>query len=183
MMVIAQKYWYVLVAIIVLLIAFIVVLLVYIKNNSNTKSNKNAVNTNVPKSGIGKKAMATDNVHRTKFVEIGDRASGDTMLLFDAPCKLWIGDMDRPDIKFEMPLTDAGVSIGFDKSNQVCLDYDDTVSGVHCRIYPSGRKTYIENKIQTNPVIVNGQKIEESAAIYSGTEIIVGNIRLSVKFA
>ena len=31
---ILQKYWYILVAIIVLLIAFIIVLLVYIKNNA-----------------------------------------------------------------------------------------------------------------------------------------------------
>ena len=183
MMVIAQKYWYVLIAIIVLLIAFIVVLLVYIKNNSNTKSNNNAVNANVPKSGSGKKVMATDNVHRTKFVEIGDRASGDTMLLFDSPGKIWINDIDRPDKIFELPLSESGVYIGYDKSNQVCLDYDDTVSGVHCRIYCAGSKTYIENKSKTNPLIVNGQKIEESAAIYSGTEIVVGKIRLSIKFA
>lgn len=179
---ILQKYWFILVAIIVLLIAFIIVLLLYIKNNtSNKKSNKE--DRKELNKHADTKGTTNDNVHRTKFVDLGDRASGDTMLLFDAPCKLWISDLDRPDKKFEMALSESGVYIGYDKSNQVCLDYDDTVSGVHCRIYPSGSKTYIENKSKTNPVIVNGQKIEESAAIYSGTEIIVGNIRLSIKFA
>ncbi|MCR5771979.1 MAG: FHA domain-containing protein [Butyrivibrio sp.] len=178
-----QKYWYVLIAIIVLLIAFIIVLLVYIKNNSAESGNKKAEKTSVPKNSTGNNKDNGDNVHRTKFVDLGDRESGDTILLFDSPGKVWIDDMDRPEIKFEMPLTDAGINIGYDKSNQVCLDYDDTVSSVHCRIYPSGSKTYIENKSRTNPIIVNGQKIEESAAIYSGTELIVGNIRLSIKFA
>lgn len=184
---IVQKYWYILVAIIVLLIAFIIVLLVYIKNNAeyNRQNNaaKKAANSAAVKGGNVKKVSDSDNVHRTKFVDLGDRASGDTMLLFDSPGKLWINDIDRPDKTFELPLTESGVFIGYDKSNQVCLDYDDTVSGVHCRIYSAGSKTYIENKSKTNPLIVNGQKIEESAAIYSGTEIVVGKVRLSIKFA
>ncbi|WP_022759039.1 FHA domain-containing protein [Butyrivibrio fibrisolvens] len=192
---ILQKYWYILVAIIVLLIAFIIVLLVYIKNNAeynrqneaakkaaNKTANK-ALKNVAGKDGSVKKAAESDNVHRTKFVDLGDRDSGDTMLLFDSPGKIWINDIDRPDKIFELPLSESGVYIGYDKSNQVCLDYDDTVSGVHCRIYCAGSKTYIENKSKTNPLIVNGQKIEESAAIYSGTEIVVGKIRLSIKFA
>ena len=137
---ILQKYWYILVAIIVLLIAFIIVLLVYIKNNAeynrqneaakkaaNKTANK-AVKNVAGKGGSVKKAAESDNVHRTKFVDLGDRDSGDTMLLFDSPGKIWINDIDRPDKIFELPLSESGVYIGYDKSNQVCLDYDDTVS-------------------------------------------------------
>lgn len=194
-----QKYWFVLVAIIVLLVALIIILLIYIKNTvTNNSSNyierKKMIPYDEGDKDIFEKAKGsiynsfgdkeqTDEIKAAEFIKSDASYSGDTMLLFDAPKKIWINDTDNKEMRFELPLTDEGVCIGRGASNQVCLDYGDMISDVHCRIYPVEGKTYIRNMSKTGSIEVNGKIVEDCIAIYSGSEVSIGNIRLCVRFA
>lgn len=146
---------------------------------NNTLNTVNSVN------GV-KAENDSDNVfvsseHKTVFVDLPHYDTSGTMFLFQGPSRIKLVDKDRPDKVFDCSLSEP-VEVGFDTSCKVCVNYDETVSNKHCRIYVSGGKTYVENLSQTNVVIVNGQKIDEPIAIFSGTEIILGRVRLLASF-
>ena len=58
---------------------------------------------------------------------------------------------------------------------------DESVSRKHARIVFAKRTYTVENLSQTNPVIVNSQRIESSKELSDGDEIICGTVKLQFK--
>ena len=186
------------ITIIAILAVFIIGLLAYIALNALnqrraekeakklSEARKTFANNTLNTVNSVKAANDSDNVfvsseHKTVFVDLPHYDTSGTMFLFQGPSRIKLVDKDRPDKVFDCSLSEP-VEVGFDTSCKVCVNYDETVSNKHCRIYVSGGKTYVENLSQTNVVIVNGQKIDEPIAIFSGTEIILGRVRLLASF-
>ena len=62
----------------------------------------------------------------------------------------------------------------------VCIEYDATVSGVHCKIFMRNGKYYISDLNSSNGTIVNGERVLDSAEIFTGTIIELGKTKLQV---
>lgn len=196
---ILQEYWFILIAIIVLLIAFIVVLLIYIQRMAERQKEEKITEESSQMLGASRyPGMHTasdaneaqnlepgsfaESKRKTQFAQYSMHESTGTRVLFDGPQTLWVTDMNRPEKSFKVAIQ-GSVMIGAAEDCQVCLDYDNTVSSHHCCIYENGGRIYLENFSTMNPVIVNGQRAVDEVLLYSGTEIVVGNVHLIVKFS
>lgn len=89
-------------------------------------------------------------------------------------------DIHNPLMHFEA-LINSSVLVGYKDICQICLNYDETVSGEHCRISFENGKTYVENKSRTNGTILNGKRIEDKTEIYSGCVLVLGRLQMKVE--
>lgn len=125
------------------------------------------------------------DMHQTQI--IGDKNSGSerqegTVLLWgkDVPRKLILEDVNNPVKRFEVPLS-APVLIGYHSGCQICLNYDETVSGNHCRIYGESGKFYVENLSKTNGTLMDGKRVVHTAEIYTGCVLVLGKLKMKVE--
>ena len=58
---------------------------------------------------------------------------------------------------------------------------DSSVSKEHAKVIFLGNKYAVENLSQTNPIILNGEKVQAQRELKNGDELIVGLIRLQFK--
>lgn len=114
----------------------------------------------------------------------GDRDSGQRSTKFvwghEAARTLILEDVGNPIKRFEVSL-DSSVLVGYDRDCQICLNYDETVSGKHCRIYTSDGKIFVENLSRSNGTFVDNQKIGTSVEIYTGCVLKLGNLKMRVE--
>lgn len=115
-------------------------------------------------SGAGKPAEKKDTVYLWKGV------SSHTLIL---------EDVSNPIRSFEASLQEP-VLVGYNGNCQICLNYDETVSGEHCLIYSEGGKYYVQNKSRTNGTMLNGRKIVECEEIDTGCVLGIGRLRMKV---
>ncbi len=92
---------------------------------------------------------------------------------------LTLADVSNPARSFEVSL-EAPVLVGYNGNCQICLNYDETVSGEHCLIYREGGKYYVQNKSRTNGTLLNGKKIVECEEIDTGCVLGIGRLRMKV---
>lgn len=98
----------------------------------------------------------------------------------DAARTLILEDVGNPIKRFEVSL-DSAILVGYDAECQICLNYEETVSGKHCRIYSSNGKIYVENLSRSNGTYMDGKKIVSSAEIYTGCVLKMGNLKMRVE--
>lgn len=98
----------------------------------------------------------------------------------EAAHTLILEDVGNPIKRFEVSL-DSSVLVGYDADCQICLNYEETVSGKHCRIYGSNGKIYVENLSRSNGTYMDGKKIVSSAEIYTGCVLKIGNLKMRVE--
>lgn len=129
-------------------------------------------------------ALERDSHHTTLMGGEGnrsDRPEG-TVLLWgkDIPRKLILEDMNNPIKRFEVSIT-SPVLVGYHNSCQVCLNYEETVSGNHCRIYGENGKYYVENLSKTNGTLIDGKRVVNTAEIYTGCVLFLGKLKMKVE--
>ena len=165
----------------VLLIGFIVGLLVFLKRS---RQKRDAFQPAGPKTNDNKSdAGGNASRHVTQIAgseEISQQRS--TMFVWgqEAARTLILEDVANPVKRFEVSL-DSAVLVGYDAECQICLNYEETVSGKHCRIYGSDGKIYVENLSRSNGTYMDGKKIVSSAEIYTGCVLKLGNLKMRVE--
>jgi len=113
--------------------------------------------------------------------ESQERSEG-TVLLWgkDNPHRLILEDVNNPVKRFEVSLN-SPVLIGYNNDCQICLNYEETVSGKHCRIYGEKGKFYVENLSQANGTLLDGKRVVNTAEIYTGCVLILGRLNMKVE--
>ncbi len=117
----------------------------------------------------------------TEFVDTR-KGGGDTMYLVgnDKNSTLCLTDINRPERHFEVPLRQK-VTVGRSLSNQVALDYDNSVSAAHCEIEANGNQLTIRDLNSRNGTYVDGIRVVDAADIVSGSMIKLGRVVLKVE--
>ncbi len=98
----------------------------------------------------------------------------------EAAHTLILEDVNNPIKRFEVSL-DSSVLVGYDEDCHIRLNYEETVSGKHCRIYGSNGKIYVENLSRSNGTYMDGKKVVGSAEIYTGCVLKLGNLKMRVE--
>lgn len=122
--------------------------------------------------------------HETEIMEgedAGERREG-TVLIWknNTSHRLILEDVNNPVKRFEVPLT-SPVLVGYSNSCQICLNYEKTVSGSHCRIYEENGKVYVENLSKTNGTLMDGKRIVNMAEVYTGCVLELGKLKMKVE--
>ena len=115
--------------------------------------------------------------------DIAESASGgDTVILVnnDSQLTLILTDRANPNRHFESPLR-GKVTIGRSSSNQIILDYEKSVSGVHCEIFVDGNIFKIRDLNSKNGTYVDGIRVGDAAEISNGSTIKLGRLELMVE--
>lgn len=93
---------------------------------------------------------------------------------------LILEDVNNPVKRFEVSL-DTPVLVGYNNQCQICLNYDETVSGEHCLIYFENDKFYVENKSRSNGTLLNGKRVVNATELYSGCILLLGKLSMKVE--
>lgn len=109
-------------------------------------------------------------------------SGGDTVILVnnDSQLTLILTDRANPNRHFESPLR-GKVSIGRSSNNQIVLDYEKSVSGVHCEIFVDGNIFKIRDLNSKNGTYVDGIRVGDAAEISNGSTIKLGRLELMVE--
>lgn len=107
---------------------------------------------------------------------------GDTVILVnnDSQLTLILTDRANPNRHFESPLR-GKVTIGRSSGNQIVLDYEKSVSGVHCEIFVDGNIFKIRDLNSKNGTYVDGIRVGDAAEISNGSTIKLGRLELMVE--
>lgn len=119
-------------------------------------------------------------VDETAIAESG--SGGDTVILVnnDSQLTLILSDRADPTRHFESPLR-SKVSIGRSSGNQIVLNYDKSVSGVHCEIFVQGNIFKIRDLNSKNGTYVDGIRVGDAAEISNGSTIKLGRLEFMVE--
>lgn len=93
---------------------------------------------------------------------------------------LILEDVNNPVKRFEVSL-DTPVLVGYNNKCQICLNYDETVSGEHCLIYFENDKFYIENRSRSNGTLLDGKRVVNATELYSGCILLLGKLSMKVE--
>lgn len=105
----------------------------------------------------------------------------DATIMLERRYMLVLRDAHDPAKIFKYPL-DSQVTLGrnVDKVN-IAIDYNKTVSGMHCEIFVRNSHFYVRDLNSANKTYVNGQIVQMETEIRSGCMIALGEVELSVE--
>lgn len=167
----------------VLIIFFVCIALIIFKINKKRKP-EDLKKSPVPEEPAQEHDAIQDHAvkeRNTQYMENESERQGGTVFLWekDISQTLILEDTVDSSRRFENPLKDS-VLIGYDNHCQICLNYDETVSGEHCIIYKENGRFYVENKSHTNGTFLNGQKLLDRTEIYTGCILGIGRLQMKV---
>ncbi len=101
-------------------------------------------------------------------------------------CLAWgkqveLEDQRDPKRHYSAGLMGVDVLVGYNNDCQICLNYEESVSGKHCRIFEENGQVKIVNLSRTNPTEVNGQKIGGSVVLKTGDVLTIGRLHMKVR--
>lgn len=126
---------------------------------------------NAPRNGNGRTVIQPEQSRRKGTVMIWGQDGTHTLAL---------EDMNNPVRRFEVPLN-GSIVIGYNDDCQICLNYEETVSGEHCCIYVENGKFYIQNRSKTNGTFLNGKRVVNAVEVYSGCVLGIGRLNMKVE--
>ena len=89
-------------------------------------------------------------------------------------------DLNNPARIFEAPLENS-LTIGRSPAkSQIIIDYDKSVSGIHCELYRMNGKIYIRDLESANGTEIDNRRISSDAEITSGCVIKLGRLQFEV---
>ncbi len=120
--------------------------------------------------------------HTTQICGVEDSSKRSTMFVWgeEAAHVMILEDINNPIKRFEVSLEDS-ILVGYNNDCQISLNYEETVSGRHCRIYRDNNKIYVENLSQTNGTYVDGKRVVGVAEIYAGCVLKMGNLMMRIE--
>lgn len=101
-------------------------------------------------------------------------------------CLAWgnqveLEDQRDPKRYYSAGLMGVDILVGYDNDCQICLNYEESVSGKHCRIIEENGQVKIENLSRTNPTEVNGQRISGAVVLRTGDVLTIGRLHMNVR--
>lgn len=162
----------------VALIAGLVIVFVY------RQKKKNQFVSAQPKRENDVPGFKTDPVKRTTQMAGVEEGAPKRSTMFvwgeEAVHTLVLEDINNPIRRFEVSL-DTSVLVGYNDECQIRLNYEETVSGRHCRIYRENEKIYVENLSRSNGTYMDGKQVVGAAEIYTGCVLKLGNLMMRVE--
>ncbi|WP_167955880.1 FHA domain-containing protein [Anaerosporobacter faecicola] len=73
-----------------------------------------------------------------------------------------------------------GRTLAKDTNKMIVIDYDPSVSKLHCRIYESGGKLYVTDLGSLNGTYLNGVSVDEDAVLADQDILDIGQVKLKV---
>lgn len=123
---------------------------------------------------------------KTEMVEDNPRIdSGETVLLFDGDkkVKITLTDINTPARSFTTYI-DKKIVIGRSAgSTDICIDYDQSVSGKHCAIEMRNNRFYLIDLQSSNKTYLNENQVLSEVEISSGSVIKMGRVRMRVEMS
>ena len=123
---------------------------------------------------------------KTEMVEDNPRIdSGETVLLFDGDKKVkrTLTDINTPARSFSTYI-DKKIVIGRSAgSTDICIDYDQSVSGKHCAIEMRNNRFYLIDLQSSNKTYLNENQVLSEVEISSGSVIKMGRVRMRVEMS
>lgn len=98
----------------------------------------------------------------------------------DSRLMLSLTDCANPDRHFEVPLR-GRVSIGRSNSNRIVLDYERSVSGMHCEIFVEGGVFKLRDLNSSNGTYIDGERVIDVAEVMNGSIIKLGRLEFMVE--
>ena len=89
-------------------------------------------------------------------------------------------DLNHPEKVFHTILDGNAVIVGYNKDCQIRLNYEESVSGEHCRILEQNGTVTVQNLSGTNPTLLNGKIVEKEEAIKTGDILTIGRLKMKV---
>ena len=95
--------------------------------------------------------------------------------------QLELEDTNDPKRRYSVSLNGTEILIGYNGECQICLNYEETVSGRHCRIFEQGAQVKVVNMSRTNPTILNGNRVEGAVELKTGDVLTIGRLHMKVR--
>lgn len=125
-------------------------------------------------------------ISQTELVGIYPKKEGDgTILLFDGmkKVKITLTDLNTPARSFSTYI-DKRIVIGRSASStDVCIDYDQSVSGKHCAIEMRNDRCYLIDLQSSNKTYLNENLVLSEVEISSGSILKMGRVRMRVEMS
>ena len=94
--------------------------------------------------------------------------------------KLVLTDQNDPRQEFSAVLN-GEVTAGWDADCQICIRYNDTISGKHLAVREMDGKVLARNLSRTNPLAVNGKTAQGEVEIHTGDVLTLGEVNMKVR--
>lgn len=95
--------------------------------------------------------------------------------------KVYLTDVNDPRQEFSASLQSGEILAGWDSDCQICIRYNDTVSGKHLSIREKNGAVVVKNLSRTNPLAVNGKTAEGEVELHTGDVLTLGEINMRVR--
>lgn len=135
-----------------------------------------------PKTKLPKPLKNEQSVPVPQMVQEEEDYDEGTVLIDQVRYLLVLKDRKDPKKVFKYPML-GKVTIGksANKGAQIVLNYDSSVSGVHCAISERGGKFFVEDLNSLNGTFLNGRKVATPVECASGSELKLGNLELVIE--
>lgn len=121
--------------------------------------------------------------HKTAYIGAGDTEektqARNTCLAWGKQVEL--ENQRDPKRHYSAGLMGVDILVGYNNECQICLNYEESVSGKHCRIFEENGQVKIVNLSRTNPTEVNGQKIDGAVVLKTGDVLTIGRLHMKVR--
>lgn len=121
--------------------------------------------------------------HKTAYIGTGDTEektqARNTCLAWGKQVEL--EDQRDPKCHYSAGLMGVDILVGYNNDCQICLNYEESVSGKHCRIFEENGQVKIVNLSRTNPTEVNGQRIDGVVVLQTGDVLTIGRLHMKVR--
>ena len=95
--------------------------------------------------------------------------------------KIYLTDLNDPKKEFSATLKNGEVLAGWDSDCQICIRYNDTVSGKHLSLQEKNGSIVVKNLSRTNPLEVNGKTAEGEVEVKTGDILTLGEVNMKIR--
>ena len=90
-------------------------------------------------------------------------------------------DQRDPMKRFRAEMAGGGIIVGYNNGCNIILNYDESVSGEHCRIFEKSGRVEVINLSKTNPTVLNGKQVQGEMPIKTGDVLSLGRLNMKVE--
>lgn len=97
-------------------------------------------------------------------------------------CNVMLKDIHNPE-RFYQKTIEKSLLVGALPDSDICVSYDETVSGRQCEIVLEDGELYLINHSRSNITELNGQAVNQKMRLASGSIIKMGLVEMNVTFS
>lgn len=119
--------------------------------------------------------------HETAFVSASELEEEAHVTHFAWERSVELEDMQEAGKCFKAGIQEGGVLVGYSRDCQIRLNYDESVSGKHCRIFEENGTVQVCNLSHTNPTLLNHHVLKGNEELKDGDILTLGRLNMKVK--